>query len=90
MNREKASRAVEELGKSPAAKWIGNKLVDDGSKLLQKCTRCGVEQELELPNSANKLRGQPANVPIGFDEKLYAWKKAFQIAHENCVESRPA
>ena len=21
-----------------------------------------------------------------FDAKLYAWKRAFQIAHENCVE----
>lgn len=87
MNREEALRAVEELGRSPAAGWIGNKLVDGGTRLLQKCTRCGTAQTLELPRPANDLRGQPANVPIGFDEKLHAWKRTFQIAHEHCPEA---
>jgi hypothetical protein len=82
MNREESIRALEELAAAPAAKWIGNKFVDGGAKLLQKCTRCGAEQTLDLPMN---IKG-PANVPIGFDEKLYAWKRSFQIAHEGCVE----
>lgn len=81
MNREEAARAAKELSRSPAAKWIGNKLVD-GTKLIQKCTRCGAEQTLDLPPNIKS----PTNVPIGFDEKLYAWKKTFQLAHESCVE----
>jgi hypothetical protein len=77
MNRDETFRALEVLKASPAARWIGNKLVD-GNKLV-KCTRCGAEDTIEMPSS-------PANVPAGFDEKLYAWKRAFQIAHEGCLE----
>ena len=82
MNCEESIRALEELAAAPAAKWIGNKFVDGGTKLLQKCTRCGAEQTLDLPMN---IKG-PADVPIGLDEKLYAWKRSFQIAHEGCVE----
>lgn len=82
MNREEAVRAAAELAKSPAAKWIGNKIVDGGSRLLQKCMRCGTEETLAMPPNVRS----PADVPHGFDEKLYAWKKAFQAAHENCLE----
>lgn len=81
MNYEKSLRALEELAAAPAARWIGNKLV--GHTLIQKCTRCGAEQTLEFPPN---LKG-PADVPAGFDEMLYAWKRAFQRAHEDCVES---
>ncbi|HSX22530.1 MAG TPA: hypothetical protein VLE97_07140 [Gaiellaceae bacterium] len=80
MTQEEAIRAAEQLGKSPAARWIGNKLV--GGVLLQKCMRCGTEQTLELPAKISR----PADVPAGFDEKLYAWKRDFQIAHESCPE----
>lgn len=79
MNREETRRAVDVLSASPAAKWIGNKLV--GGVLLQKCTRCGAEQSLELPPNIQA----PTDVPPGFDEKLFAWKRDFQIAHEGCV-----
>jgi hypothetical protein len=81
MNREQTLRALDQLAASPAARWIGNKLV--GGVLLQKCTRCGAEQLLELPSS---VRG-PSDVPPGFDEKLYAWKRDFQVAHEGCKEA---
>jgi hypothetical protein len=81
MNREQTLRALDQLAASPAARWIGNKLV--GGVLLQKCTRCGAEQLLELPSS---IRG-PSDVPPGFDEKLYAWKRDFQVAHEDCKEA---
>jgi len=91
MNREGAARAAEELGKSPAAKWIGNKLVD--GKLIQKCLRCGAEQVLEMPTTAVKAfqggaRGNAvaAQVPPDFDAKLYTWKRDFQVAHESCIE----
>lgn len=79
MNREETRRAIDVLSASPAAKWIGNKLV--GGVLLQKCTRCGAEQSLELPPNISS----PADVPPGFDEKLFAWKREFQVAHEGCV-----
>jgi hypothetical protein len=78
LNRDESLRAMEMLATSPAARWIGNKLVD--GKLLVKCTRCGAEDTLEMPSS-------PAHVPAGFDEKFYAWKRAFQIAHESCLEA---
>lgn len=94
MNRDESMRALDELGRSPAAKWIGNKL--DGKRLLQKCTRCGAEEKLEMPaelllafqggKRGDVLAGQ---VPADFDAKLFAWKKAFQVAHEACVESGP-
>ena len=93
MNRDEAARAADQLGRSPAAKWIGNKMLDGGAKILQKCTRCGVEQILEMPAamvSAFKcgLRGDAiaALVPPDFDAKLFAWKRDFQLAHESCVE----
>ena len=80
MNREETRRAIDVLSASPAAKWIGNKLV--GGVLLQKCTRCGAEQTLELPPNISS----PADVPPGFDEKLFAWKREFQVVHEGCEE----
>jgi hypothetical protein len=86
MNRERAIRAAAELAKSPAARWIGNKVVDGGARLLQKCMRCGAEETIEMPPNVRS----PADVPAGFDEKLYAWKKAFQVAHEECVEGEAA
>jgi len=82
MNREQAAQAAAELARSPAARWIGNKVLDGGSKLLQKCMRCGAEEVLEMPPSIRS----PADVPPGFDEKLYAWKKAFQGTHADCPE----
>lgn len=93
MNRIETIRAAEELGKSAAAKWIGNKLLENGSKLLQKCTRCGAEEVLEMPRATatafqSGARGDvlASQVPPDFDAKLYAWKKAFQLAHEGCAE----
>jgi len=81
MNREETIRAAEMLGSSPAVKWIGNKLIG-GRLLIQKCARCGGEDTLELPPGISG----PADVPVGFDEKLFAWKRVFQIAHEECAE----
>jgi hypothetical protein len=93
MNREESLRALEELAASPAATWIGNKLLDDGSRLLQKCMRCGAEQIFEMPFAAVAAfqagaRGDAlaSEVPPDFDAKLYAWKRDFQIAHEGCRE----
>lgn len=97
MNRDETLRAVEVLGVSPATAWIGNKLSEDGSRMLQKCTRCGAEEELELPAAAvtafrSGERG-PAlakRIPAGFDETLFAWKRAFQLAHEDCGRDEAA
>ena len=82
MNREESIRALETLAASPAAKWIGNRFLNGGSRLLQKCLRCGAEQATDLPTNIKR----PADVPIGLDEELYAWKRDFQVAHEGCVE----
>ena len=86
-------RAIETLAASPAAAWIGNRFVD-GGKLLQKCMRCGAEQLLEMPPSTvtafqRGARGDAlaSKVPPDFDEKLFAFKRNFQIAHEDCVEA---
>ncbi len=86
-------RSLEELAAAPAAKWIGNKILDGGMKLLQKCTRCGAEQVLEMPSAAvtafhRGTRGDTLarQVPPDFDTKLYTWKRSFQIAHETCTE----
>jgi hypothetical protein len=81
MNREESLRALKELASSPAAKWIGNKLEADGT-LLVKCVRCGDEARLKMPSNVRS----PLDVPVGFDEKLFAFKRGFQIAHENCFE----
>lgn len=93
MNREEAARAAKTLGASPAAKWIGNKILDGGGRLLQKCMRCGAEEVLVMPTTtvAAFQRGARGDaladqVPSDFDAKLYAWKRDFQIAHEDCVE----
>lgn len=92
MTREEAMRAIEELAASPAAKWIGNKFLD-GGKLLQKCMRCGAEQIFEMPPSTVTAfqagaRGDAlaSKVPAGLDEKLFAFKRNFQIAHETCTD----
>lgn len=79
---------MELLGKSPAARWIGNKFLPGGTQLLQKCMRCGAEQLMELPSGLIRdgVGARGVDVPIDFDEKLYDWKKTFQLAHENCVE----
>lgn len=92
MNREESLHAMEELANAPAAKWIGNKI--DGTRLLQKCTRCGAEQTLELPVGVlQQMRPNVAvvanaflrqAVPVGFDEQLYEWKKQFQATHAGC------
>ena len=82
MNREQSLRALAELAASPAAKWVGNKLLADGT-LLIRCTRCGGEDRLKMPSSVKS----PLDVPTGFDEKLFAFKRTFQIAHEKCTET---
>ena len=89
-------RAIKELAASPATRWIRNKFIDGGSKLIQKCTRCGVEEILEMPPSTVAAfqagsRGDAlaAKVPPDFDEKLFTFKRAFQIAHEGCLEGNP-
>lgn len=84
MNREETARAVKVLASSPASRWIGNKIVDGA--WLQKCTRCGAEETHALPPDVHG----PEDVPAGFDEKLFDWKRAFQIAHEGCTEVSPA
>ena len=81
MNQEQSLRALAELAASPAAKWIGNKLLANGM-LLVKCTRCGAEDKLQIPSNVRS----PLDVPAGFDEKLFAFKRGFQIAHESCAE----
>lgn len=89
MTREESQRALLELAASPAAKWIGNRVIDSGKQLLQKCMRCGAEELLELPSAAvpnAAARVFPDQIPLYFDEKLYAWKRKFQSAHESCSE----
>jgi hypothetical protein len=81
ITREETIPAAEAFAASPAAGWIGNKFA--GNTLLQRCMRCGAEQTLAFPPN---IRG-PADVPVGFDEKLFTWKRAFQVTHESCVES---
>lgn len=81
MNHEESLRALAELVASPAARWIGNKLDVDGT-LVVKCTRCGAEDKIKLPSNVRS----PLDVPAGFDEKLFAFKRGFQIAHEQCAE----
>ena len=83
MNREQSLRALAELAASPAAKWIGNKLGLDGV-LLIKCTRCGAEDRLKMPANVRS----PLDVPAGFDEKLFTFKRGFQLAHDSCIEPR--
>jgi hypothetical protein len=80
VTREETARAIKTLAASPAAKWIGNKVV--GLTWIQRCTRCGAETTLDLPPNVYG----PADVPPGYDEKLFAWKRDFQIAHEGCTE----
>ncbi len=80
MNREEAARAIEVLAASPASRWIGNKIVTGA--WLQKCMRCGVEETLALPPDVHG----PGDVPAGFDEEMFRWKRAFQVAHEGCAE----
>jgi hypothetical protein len=94
VTREEAARAMKTIAAAPAARWIGNKLLDGGSKLLQKCTRCGAEEVLELPRAAaaafqSGKRGDAlaSQVPTDFDAKIFAWKRNFQIAHEGCLEA---
>jgi hypothetical protein len=94
VNLAETLRAAELLGSSPAAAWIGNKPSEDGSRMIQKCMRCGVEGELELPVAVvNAFRSGARGptiarlVPAGFDEKLFTWKRAFQLAHEGCTKS---
>lgn len=82
MNREQSMRALAELAASPAAKWIGSKLDIDGT-LIVRCTRCGAQDRLKMPSNVRS----PLDVPPGFDEKLFAFKRGFQIAHENCSET---
>jgi hypothetical protein len=97
MNRDETLHAARMLGSSPAAAWIGSKISSDGTRLFQKCIRCGAEEELEMPTAAVKAfqsgaRGDAVArlVPPFFDEKLFAWKRDFQRAHESCREDKAA
>lgn len=92
MNRDESLRAAEVLAASPATAWIGNRI--DGDVLLQCCTRCGTKEQMKLPagllaafQGGKRGDALAAQVPEDFDAKLFAWKKAFQIAHEGCVAS---
>jgi len=90
MTREEVQQAFALLAASPAAGWIGNKLVH--GKLVVKCFRCGAERSLKMPSSVlNAFRAGArgdalaATVPSDFDARLFAFKRDFQIAHEGCL-----
>jgi hypothetical protein len=91
VTRKEALQATAALAASPAAKWIGNKIVD--GQLIQKCMRCGSQEVLAMPVEAMKALQRGARgdalarlMPADFDEKLYTWKRAFQNIHESCTE----
>lgn len=93
MTREEAAAALTALATSPAARWIGNRV--DGGDLLQKCMRCGAEERLKLPAAlvtahALGASGQVLHriVPPSFDQRLFAWKRAFQSVHEICLAAQ--
>lgn len=97
MNRKEALRSLGEIATSPAAAWIGNRLSEDGARLIQKCLRCGTEETRTLPTSVVEALRIGAHgtslaylVPEGLDEELFAWKKTFQRAHEGCGWSEAA
>jgi len=97
MSPKETLRAMEVLGSSPAVTWIGSKRSDDGTKLVQRCLRCGTEETLELPVAAVAAFQSGARgallaqlVPLGFDERLFAWKRTFQLAHEGCAGNEAA
>jgi hypothetical protein len=97
MNRDETLHALQILGSSAAATWIGNKISDDGTRLIQKCTRCGQEEALELPADAvsafrSGARGDALArlVPPFFDEQLFTWKRDFQQTHKGCGDNRAA
>jgi hypothetical protein len=60
--------------------WVNSVYSADGTKLIHKCTRCRAEEELELAPALSKL------TPVGFAEELCRWRKAFQLAHEDCTK----
>jgi hypothetical protein len=93
VTHEEALHALEELAASPAARWIGNRFTEGGSKLLQKCMRCGAEETLDLPppvaavfNAGARGDALARRTPSEFDERLFTWKRAFQVIHERCEE----
>lgn len=83
MDSKRSLLAVAELESSPASRWIGNRLTDDGRRRswLQKCMRCGAEVTLSIPRSFDSPEAADA-----FDERLFRWKRSFQIDHEGCVD----
>jgi len=97
MNCDEALHAMQTLGSSAAAAWIGNKISDDGIRLVQRCTRYGQEEELALPADTvsafrSGARGDALArlVPPFFDEQLFTWKRDFQQAHKTCGDNRAA
>jgi hypothetical protein len=80
VTREEAMAAAKELAASPAAQWVGTGVLPNGSAVVHKCLRCGVEEFLELPKN-------PSIVP-GHDERVFAWARAFHIKHASCVEAK--
>lgn len=83
MTHEEALLAARELAASPAAQWIGNKLANP-TTLIQRCMRCMLEETFTLPLPAKALAATPSAVPAGFDEQLFAWKRAFHDKHASC------
>lgn len=86
MTREEAIAAANELATSPAASWIGTQIRPDERALIHKCARCTAEEVLELPVSASALANNPALVPAGFDERIFAWSRFFHLKHASCAE----
>lgn len=93
MNRSEALSALAELAAHPAAGWIGNRIeggaTGDWSRLLQCCMRCRTQESLDLPPDIRGPDGfvDRSRVPEDFDDKLIAWKRAFQEAHQSCVDA---
>ncbi len=84
MNIGQAQKAIAELmlgAKGTIGYRFGANTID------QKCTRCKAVETMKLPKPAAILAQNPANVPSGFDEKLFDWMKKFQDHHKNCGAS---
>jgi hypothetical protein len=88
VTREEAIAAANELAASPAAGWVGIQIKAGGGALIHKCARCGAEELLELPVPASALANNPALVPAGFDDKIFAWSRSFHKKHAICVEAK--
>ena len=88
MDQRQAMAAFGNLART-SPPYVGSRVDVEKNEVVRVCTRCGAEERKSLPRPVSVMRDNPAAVPPGFDDELFAWMRSFAEDHQKCGAADP-